>query len=190
MSRPESFVRATPEELRGWWLERFWAGPDIKAALAALRDAVVAELNAERDRQWSLWQVRAERAEAEVARLTREVASLTNFLAVRQSDVAAECRRADKAEAALADAQRAGAWEAARKIQDGVYAAVTHKEAYRFVDQVVREYAPPAPEPPSVDCYEGPIVSLSLTEMSDGGERLLITPEVAKRIVALAQEAK
>lgn len=41
---------------------------------------------------------------------------------------------------------------------------------------------------PEREGYEGPIVALSLTEMSDGGEKLLITPALASRIVSLAAQ--
>ncbi len=176
MSKPESFVRATPEELHGWWLERFWAGPDIKAALAALRDAVVAEVSQEHETQMSRLRdlrherddlarqaldakARAERAEAEVARLTREVKDSR----VRRDELVGLLQ---KAEAALADAQRAGADELQRKAfvagasWVASYAQSTGELKFhsgpastRYVSaraEAERRYAPPAPEPPSV----------------------------------------
>ncbi len=160
MSRPESFVRATLGELSEWYV---YNGTDIFETLAALRDAVVAEKDAEFAAEAEStkmlvlsWKGIAERAEAEVARLTRERDAWKNS----QKEW---LERAGKAEAALADAQRAGAEQALAVAKD---AALMVANAFLTVnstypknwygtenyakDAVAKHYAPPAPEPPSV----------------------------------------
>ncbi len=99
--------------------------------------------------------------QAEVARLTNELAQTTqeradaqklesasNEVALRyRADWKRERTRADKAEAALADAQRAGAWEALTRYGQSVPTLTAMASAHKFRDT---HYAQPAPEPPSV----------------------------------------
>ncbi len=189
MSKPESFVRATPEELWRWVASR--ASEPWTVSLAALRDAVVAEKDAEfaMKRDPLLWtevvaawealgvhtvtpravdslakrigevQARAERAEAEVARLTQSARDAESASHAYRRSSEEWQRRFNAAKSALADAQRAGAWEALTKLSYKYEvewgSPHTGSEVAKFRDT---HYAPPAPEPPSVRLGNGWVV--------------------------------
>ncbi len=187
MSRPESLVRATKEELHSFWGKYHGDAAETLAALVrevvAEKDAEAVEVRRSRDQWMSACdaeilehrntKARAERAEAEVARLTRERDEAVRMrqFAEQERDEARTQRdeweqTATKAEAALADAQRAGADELQRKAfvagasWVASYAQSTGELKFhsgpastRYVSaraEAERRYAPPAPEPPSV----------------------------------------
>ncbi len=169
MSRPESFVRATLAELGEWSDEQ---PASWKECLAALVREVVAEKDAafavERERlgevsdqyrEW--WQgaeatvkreyARAERAEAEVARLTRERDDLAIKVNTYDSATTNLARKLTAAESAIADAQRAGAWSVRSALFE-YSGVISFRALLDHVDDYIslRYPAPPAPEPPSV----------------------------------------
>lgn len=256
MSKPESFVRATPLQFAEWALMR--QAEDVWAnILVEVRDSVVREKDAEfaQERKkcadnaehladgWrraealqkqetdrvGRWMdtaqqatARAERAEAEVARLTRELESygeksrLVGYAEGRRvadEELGRVERRAERAEAQLADAQRAGAWEAltelAKDVKSRMYSIPFAGEVEAFRDT---HYA--APEPPSVRLGNGWVVRYDPNTMAakwqadgkiDGytgtrfeyelydllhAMRYTPTPTEYAALVALAQEAR
>ncbi len=157
MSRPESFVRATLGELSEWYV---YNGTDIFETLAALRDAVVAEKDAEWDDKHR--------------ELVRIVTTVTT--------------RAERAEAEVADAQRAGGYAALTKLcnslnekWNGKSSTAEHIAAFRD-----RHYAPPEPMP--LNASRGYVDVM--VEESSNGPFVRIKSEHIAALVALAQEGK
>ncbi len=163
MSRPESFVWANGQKLYEWFCA--FRGTAIEA-LAALRDAVVAEKDAEfaAERADAIRAgIRADDATARAERAERDIREWERRHNALDCKVDALRTRAERAEAALADAQRAGAEQALAVAKD---AALMVANAFLTVnstypknwygtenyakDAVAKHYAPPAPEPPSV----------------------------------------
>lgn len=167
----------------------------------------VAELERERDR---LKDVAVE--------LEQKRSEMQRRLWVQEGYTHDERQRAERAEASLASAKVEGAREALTRYAEKYCDAFDSAHMFRFRDReypAVPEgvdgftghaatsgtfsqtvcvipncdcaHAHPTPTPER-EGYEGPIVALSLTEMSDGGEKLLITPADARRIVSLAAQ--
>ncbi len=208
MSKPESFVRATPEEIKAWALSL--DTPWWETVCIALRDAVVAEKDAEfaAERADAIRAgIRADDATARAERAERDIREWERRHNALDCKVDALRTRAERAEAALADAQRAGAWEALTKlyykyeVEWGSPHTGAEVAKFRY-----RHYAPPAPEPPSVRlgawtvtwdgntfgaAWQGQMRHVASTAVSlCHGMKYTPTPTEYAALVALAQEGK